>query len=29
MTNGEPRLFEVLNQLIDQARAERRSRKTK
>ena len=29
MTNGEPRLFEVLDQLIDRARAERRSKKTK
>lgn len=29
MTNSEPRLFEVLDQLIDRARAERHGRKTK
>ncbi len=29
MTNSEPRLFEVLDQLIDRARTERRSKKTK
>lgn len=29
MTNSEPRLFEVLDQLIDRARAERRNKKAK